>query len=331
MKRARIASAALALTLAAAPFAAVAAAPLRVDGEVYARRSSALMPPNVERMWQFAITQLAADGAPVKRGQTVISFDSSDVIKQLTEKRSQLKEKQSELDKLDLELAERERTERLATAEAQAALDKAQRKTQQPAELIAGIEYRKLVVARQQAERKMELARKREALSAEQRRQERRLLAAERDQLQADVDRLQRSQRALEVVAPRDGLMMHRSNFEGEKFDVGSQVWVGQTVAEIPDMSTLAVRAELAERDLSQVKVGAPVRIVVEGGAGSVLRGKVASVGRAVRSKSQVQPVPVLDLDVQLDDPRAPLRPGQAVRVEIAAAAAAAANAGAGR
>jgi len=311
-----------ALALACACAAAGAATPLRVDGEVYARRSSALMPPNIERMWQFSITQLAPDGAPVKRGQAVISFDSSDVIKQLTEKRSQLKEKQSELQKLDLELADRERTERLATAEAQAALEKAKRKTEQPAELIAGVEYRKLVVARQQAERKFDLARKRETLSAEQRRQERRLLASERDQLQADVDRLQRSQQAMEVTAPRDGLMMHRSNFEGEKFDVGSQVWVGQTVAEIPDMSTLAVRAELAERDLGQVKVGAPVRIVVEGGAGSVVRGKVASVGRAVRSKSQVQPVPVLDLDVQLDDPRAPLRPGQAVRVEIAASGA---------
>ncbi|QWP77789.1 efflux RND transporter periplasmic adaptor subunit [Lysobacter sp. K5869] len=316
----RLVAAAAALALSAMSLAA-AAAPLRVDGEVYARRSSPLMPPNIERMWQFNITQLAPDGTPVKRGQPVISFDSSDVIKQLTEKRSQLKEKQSELQKLDLELADRERTERLATAEAQAALEKAKRKTEQPAELIAGIEYRKLVVARQQAERKMELARKRETLSAEQRKQERRLLAAERDQLQADVDRLQRSQQALEVIAPRDGLMMHRSNFEGEKFDVGSQVWVGQVVAEIPDMGTLAVRAELAERDLGQVKVGAPVRIVVEGGAGSVVRGKVASVGRAVRSKSQVQPVPVLDLDVQLDDPRAPLRPGQAVRVEIAAGA----------
>lgn len=301
--------------LAAAP--TLAAAPLRVDGEVYARRSSALMPPSVERMWQFNITELATDGTPVKKGQPVIRFDSSDVIKQLTEKRSQLKEKQSELGKLDLELAERERSEHLATAEAQSELEKAQRKTQQPVELIAGIEYRKLLVKRTQMERKMALARKREALSAEQRRQERRLLSSELGQLQADVDRLQRSLAALNVIAPRDGLMMHRSNFEGEKYDVGSQVWVGQTVAEIPDMSTLAVRAELPERDLQRVAVGAPVRIVVEGGAGSVLSGKIASIGRAIRSKSQVQPVPVLDLDVQLDDPRAPLRPGQAVRVEI--------------
>ena len=43
----------------------------------------------------------------------------------------------------------------------------------------------------------------------------------------------------------------------------------------------------------------------------------VASIGRAVRSKSRVQPIPVLDMEVVLDDPSAPLKPGQAVRVEV--------------
>jgi HlyD family secretion protein len=65
------------------------------------------------------------------------------------------------------------------------------------------------------------------------------------------------------------------------------------------------------------VKVGVPARIVVEGGGGSVHHGKVAGIGRAVRSKSQVQPVPVLDLEIRLDDAKAKLRPGQAVRVEL--------------
>ena len=31
----------------------------------------------------------------------------------------------------------------------------------------------------------------------------------------------------------------------------------------------------------------------------------------------QVQPVPVLDLEIRLDDAKARLRPGQAVRVEL--------------
>lgn len=311
----------LALTLA---FHAAPAATLRIDGEVYAQRTASLMPPSIDRLWNFTITQLAPDGAPVKRGDVVLAFDSSEVVRQLMEKQSLLKEKQSQLDKLLLELAERERSERLGTAQARSEREKAQRKTALPAGLIAGIAYRKLLVTREQMERKMALAERRERLAGEQRRQEHRLLASEVAQLQADVRRLQQSMAALNVIAPRGGLMMHKSNWSGEKYDVGSQAWRGQTVAEIPDGTTLAVRAQLPERDLRRVAVGAPVRIVIEGGAGSVFQGTVRSIGRAVRSKSQVQPIPVLDLEIALDDPRAKLKPAQAVRVELTVAGAAA-------
>ena len=314
MKRQRVA---LALLLAACVTAPVGAEALRIDGEVYARKTAALMPPSVDTIWQFNITQLAPDGAPVEKGDVVLAFDGNELNQQLMAKNSQLAEKQRELERLLLDLAERERTERLATAEAVATLDKAQRKTSQPPEVIAGIEYRKLVVARAQAERKLTLARQRERLSAVQRREERRLLASEVDKLRGDIAELQGWIDSLNVTAPRSGLMMHKSNWNGEKYDVGSQVWRGQSVAEIPDTSTLAVRAELPERDLHRVEAGTPVRVVVEGGAGIAVRGKVASIGRAVRSKSRVQPIPVLDMEVVLDDPSAPLKPGQAVRVEV--------------
>lgn len=293
------------------------AATLRIDGEVYALEKSSLMPPSIDRVWNFNVTRLAPDGEPVKQGDVVLAFDSNQIVQQLTEKRSQLQEKQRELEKLELDLAERERTEQLFTAEAQATLDKAERKTEQPRELIAALQYDKLVEERLRAERRMQLAARREGLAAEQRRQERRLVNAELAQLQADVDRLQASLAQLNIVAPRSGVMMHKSSWGGEKFDVGSQVWRGQTIAEIPDSTSLAVRAELPERDLLRVVIGAPARIVVEGGGGSVHRGTVAAIGRTVRSKSQVQPIPIVDVEIRLDDGAARLRPGQAVRVEL--------------
>ncbi len=310
----RGAALALALALAAA---GAHAATLRVDGEVYARRSVQLVPPPVNRMWQFNITRLAPDGSTVKQGETVLAFDTSELVRQLAEKQSLLQEKKRELENLTLDVAERERSQRLATAEAEAQRDKARRKTEQPRELIAALEYDKLVEERRRTERRAALAQVGERAAAEQRRQELRLVQSELRQAQDDVDRLQDSIAALELPAPRDGVFMHKSNWSGEKFDVGTQVWRGQTVAEIPDPDTLAVRAQLPERDLQRVQVGAPARIVIEGGGGNVHHGKVASIGRAVRSKSQVQPVPVLDLEIRLDDAKAKLRPGQAVRVEL--------------
>ena len=308
----------LLMLLLAAPLpASLHAATLRIDGEVYALEKSSLMPPVIDRMWNFNISRLAPDGEPVKEGDVVLAFDGNQLVQQLSEKQSQLQEKQRQLENLELDLAERRRNEALLTAEAQAVLDKAQRKTEQPRELIAALQYDKLVEERTRAQRRMALVTRREGLAAGQRRQEQRLVQAELAQLQADVDRLQQSLASLNITAPRSGVMMHKSSWSGEKFDVGSQVWRGQTIAEIPDDSTLAVRAELPERDLLRVAAGAPARIVVEGGGGGVHRGKVSSIGRTVRSKSQVQPIPIVDLEILLDDASARLRPGQAVRVEL--------------
>lgn len=293
-----------------------AAAALSIEGEVHARESAVLLPPTIEGKWSLTITQIAADRSPVEKGEVVVRFDANELMQDLAEKQGELAEKQRELEKLELDLAERARTEALATAKARAELEKAQRKTQQPQALIPGIEYRKLVIAREQAEQRMALMQRREGLAAEQRRQERQLLQAQIDELQAEVDELQQSMSALTLVAPRDGLMLHKS-WNGEKFDVGSKVFRGQAVAEIPDLSTLAVRATLPERDLHRVRVDMPVRVVAEGGAGIAVRGRIAAVGRAVRSKSQVQPVPVLDLRIELVDPDVSLKPGQPVRVEI--------------
>ena len=294
-----------------------AAEPLRIDGEVYAQSSASLMPPAIDQLWQLNITKLHPDGAPVKKDDIVLVFDGGETQKNLMEKQSALKEKQSQHERLKMDLAERERNERLATEQQRAALDKARRKATQPADLLRRVDYQKLVIEREQAEAQMKLAERREVLAAEQRRQEMRLLESEMSQLQADVRQLMQALQQLSVKAPRDGVMLHKSNFQGEKFDVGSQVWRGMAVAEIPDLATLAVRAQLPERSLTRVKVGDRARIDVEGGAGRALTGTVREIAPAIRSKSRVQPVQVVDVLLHVEGDTRGLKPGQPVRVEL--------------
>ena len=293
------------------------AAPLSLDGEIVARESAAIMPPAIDDLWQLNITQLAPDGRPVKKGDLVVGFDGGETQKKLLEKRSALKEKQTQREKLTLDLAERERSERLATEEARSKFEKAQRKATQPADALPRIDYQKLVIERDQMQAQMRLVERRETLAAEQRRQELRLLASEIGQLEADVATLDGAIAALNVLAPRDGVMLHKSSWNGEKFDVGAQVWRGQAVAEIPDLSTLEVLAQLPERDLTRLGAGARARVSVEGGAGRALSATVREIGRVVRSKSRVQPVPVIDVRLALEGELNGLKPGQPVRVEI--------------
>ena len=296
---------------------AAQAAPLTLDGEVVAQQKAALAPPSIDELWELNITQLTPDGVAVKQGEVVLTFDGGEVQKKLMEKQSALKEKQTQREKLVLELAERERNERLATEEQRAKLEKAQRKATQPVELLKRIDYQKLVIEREQAQAQMALIERREEIAAEQRRQEQRLLASEIALLEDESAKLMQALGELEVKAPRDGVMLHKSNWQGEKFDVGSQVWRGQAVAEIPDLATLAVRAQLPERELTRLTLGARARVSVEGGAGRALAASVTEIGRVVRSKSRVQPVPVLDVMLALEGEVTGIKPGQPVRVEI--------------
>jgi multidrug resistance efflux pump len=296
----------------------IAGAAPKATGEVYAQSTAAISPPIVEDLWQLTVTQMAGDGSPVKKGDALVSFDGAEVMKSLTAKRSELEEKKRTQEKLRLELAEKARTEALTAAEAHADAVKAQRKATQPEAYVAGVEYKKLLIDRRKAEQKEAKSRERETVAADERAAEQRAADADVKRLSADVERMQSSLDSLNLTAPRDGIFLHATMpWNGEKIEIGKQVWRGMSVGEIPDVNTLAVRASLPERDLSRVKAGDAVRITLEGGSGQTLSGHIESIGLGVHSKSKVEPVPVVDLRIALDTSKIALKPGQPVQVEI--------------
>lgn len=304
----------------------VDARPLRADGEVYARRSLAISPPAVDGLWQMTVTQMAGDGERVKKGMPVVVFDGSQVTKNLTAKQSELSEKLRKQEQARLDLADRAREAELATAQARAEMEKARRKANQPKAYVAGVEYAKLVIARTKAERRLALTAERERVAAAERIAEQQMADADVAQVQHEVKVLSDALASLTVPAPRDGIVLHQGSWDGNKIDTGSQVWMGQSVAQMPDLRTLAVRASLPERELTRVHQGQRVRVVIAGGGDRTVGGIVASIGGNVHSKSRVEAVPVVDLVVTLDPNHLHLKPGQAVRVDFPSDAAPAAT-----
>lgn len=297
-----------------------AAQMLRLEGEIAAARSVPISPPSVDNQWLYQITELVPDGSQVRAGQVVVAFDATEVARRLQETDSRHNEKRSERERLLLDLAERERTEALTLEEQRAELRKAERKAAQPAELLRSVEYRKLVIQRGRAEQRLALFEQRYAAGRAQRAAERTLVEVELAQLEADVASLGTAVGALQVKAPRDGILVLRSDWHGQRFEVGTQVFVGQSVAEIPDPTSLMIRATAPERELLRLAVGASAQVRVEGGAGRQIEARVTRIGAAVRSKSRHQPIPVVDVELALEGDTAGLRPGQAVGVELRAA-----------
>jgi multidrug resistance efflux pump len=127
---------------------------------------------------------------------------------------------------------------------------------------------------------------------------------------------LTEGQSRMTVKAPRDGMIVYRPQFNGEKFAVGGQVWMGLSVATLADQNQLIVQAKVPEVQSAGVTVGQLARVTVPG-SNVDLSARVSSLGRTYHGKSRSQPVVVRDLELDFDSVPKGIKPGTAVQVTL--------------
>lgn len=296
---------------------AAAPAPLALEGDVASRVQIPIAPPAIRDVWRYTLAQLVPEGSIVEAGQAVATFQAPDVSTRLQTKRSELKEKQRASEKLKLDQADEERSGALAVREAQANADRAERKAKMPKDLIRRVDYDKLVIDRAFTAQLAAFAVRERDAHARARKAEMDGMLAEIDQLEHSISMLEEGQQALTVKAQRRGVVLYRNQFNGEKFVIGSQVWMGLSVATLADPDQLIVNAKVPEAQSHALLSGQVARIIVPG-ANLTLDAHVTSVGRTFHGKSTSQPVIVRDVTLQFDNPPKGVKPGTAVQVSIA-------------
>ena len=291
---------------------------LTVEGEIASRGALAVSPPSIPHVWQYKLAQIAPEGTLLEAGQQIAQFESNDVTTRLIAQQGTLNEKLRALDKLKLDQTEADRAGELAVAEAQSNADKADRKATMPKELIRRVDYDKLVIERVEKNQLAKLAVTQHQAQMRARHAERAGLQAEIAQQQTQIAALAKGQAALKVVAPRRGLVVYRTGFDGQKFSAGSQVWVGLTVATLADPERLYIAANVPEAQSSRVRVGQAARVTVPG-SNQTLNARVVALGRAFHGKSTAQPAIVRDVELQFDGGTSGLKPGAAVQAVLVA------------
>ncbi len=302
--------------LASADVAPGTTASLSVEGEIASRLTMPVAPPTIPFIWQYKLARLAPEGMMVEAGQPIAVFEAGEVTNQLINQQGKLREREMALEKLKLDQSEAERAGLLAQAEAQSNAEKAERKASLPKELIRRVEYDKLVIERAEKTELSRLAKSQFEAQQRARLAERSDLESEVGQLRAQIAALLKGQAGLSVLAPRRGLVLYRSNFNGEKFNIGTQVWMGLSVATLADPDQLCVNAKVPEAQAAGVHVGQAARVTVSG-ARQALPARVSALGRAFHGKSAAQSTIVRDIELQFDAPPKDLKPGAAVQVEI--------------
>ena len=286
---------------------------VEVTGSLEAFESDRFGPPQLTDVWDFKIAMMAPEGSEVKKGQPVLSFDTSELRRRLDEKTAERDEAQKLIEKKRADLALRTKDERLKLAEADARMRKTALKLDAPTDIVG-------VKERQQVELDYELA-KRETAAIRSRlgsleraaEAEIRLLESRQREAARAVETSQASIRAMTTLAPRDGTVIYVLNpRNGEKKKVGDTCWRMERVMEIPDLTRMLGKGEVDEVDAGRVVVGQRVSFRLDAHPDDVFYGTITSAGTTVQQKKNTRdPLKVLQVDINLEktDP-AKMRPG---------------------
>ena len=289
---------------------------IETSGTVVSKTKQMFTPP-AGFQWNRTISYLAKEGQHVRQGDLLITFEGTNEDERLRQTTRELELKTAELEALIEKHTQEIEKEKLDLADAKSKADKARRKAEQPVNLVPSLEYRKLVEQREMAELLVEQLSKREGLSKQARDASRRALETSISRLQHRRNSVLEEISGLTIHAPREGLVVVGTNFQGQKIDVGEMVQASSVVLELVDGSEFRVQADVAESQAANLKLGQFVRMKSEGSIDSEFTGTIHTLGSTVRRKSRRSLEMVREFIIELDEPNENLKLGMPVMVVV--------------
>jgi HlyD family secretion protein len=274
--------------------------------------------PSVERVWRYTISNMAPEGKAVKEGDLILAFDAREITQRLQLKQAELDTAGKELERMRLQEEQTRQDLALQYEEEKVNKQKAVRKADVPEDLIAPMEFQKKKMELELADLQEKLAEKR--LSAQISGMKSRIQVQESKVrlLTAEVERLMRDVQKMNVLAPKEGIVVYTPDWNGKKKIVGDMCWLGETILELPDLSRMQMKAVILEVQAGRVQTGQQAEVRLDSNPDRVYKGVVTSLGTVFRVKSDSQPAIVFDavIDLSESDPEL-MRPGMAAGVDI--------------
>ena len=130
----------------------------------------------------------------------------------------------------------------------------------------------------------------------------------------AEIERSRKVPPTINWSAPRDGIVLERNVSDGMKMAAGTSLF------RLADISTIWVLADVPERELSDVRIGAPTTVRLRGRPGVAFEGRVSVIYPQIAEATRTAKV-----RIELANPDGVLLPNMYADVEIGAGDASAA------
>jgi multidrug efflux pump subunit AcrA (membrane-fusion protein) len=292
---------------------------VRCRGELVSTRSVQLVAPmhiaGLQIAWQ------APPNSEVKEGDIVIRFDSSLAKQQLLEKQATLKQAQATLEQAVAQARITSEQDRLDLASAHVDVEKAKLEVSKQ-ELVSKLQGEESKIDLGLAEEKLRVQEATNNLHQTSDAQKVGSATRLRDKAQEEIDVTTDRLAHMEMHAPAAGVVVYTNNFSqgwinAKPFKVGDSVWPGSVVGEIPDVTTLQMKAKLEETDRGRIGPGQDARILVDPFPEKPFPGKVASISPLVEQEFDWPPTRNFRAMASFNEPDKRLRPAMNARVDF--------------
>lgn len=298
---------------------------LQLRGDIRPIRSITLTAPSSGSDLQ--IVEIAKNGAVVNPGDVVVQFDTTTQQRTLEQKRSELKQAESVIDRTESELRRRVQAAQTDLEQARLAAERARLDLGQK-EIKSPRDAEKLDIALSNAEQKVkELGTK---VGAERASATADVASArqKRDKASFDVRETERIIGNMTMRAPARGALNLLPNYRAAamfsgsapEFRAGDRAYFGAPIAELPDLTTVQMSCHIDEEDRARVQNDRAVLVRVDAIPNHELKGAVAEISMMAKPDFRAWP-PTRNFDVliTLRDSDPQLRSGMsaAARIEL--------------
>ncbi len=291
----------------------------RVTAEGVLRAATATpvsVPRDVQGMVRLA--WLAPDGSVVAAGEVVARFDGREMQQRLEDGQADLESAGLAVDKANVESTDKVRGLGTDLQVADLELDLAQRFRKTDDSVFSRNEILESSLDGELAEARKEHATVSRETQRDLGKTQAELLAIGQRRARLTIDRAEAGLEALEVRSPHDGLLTLKRNWRGEVPEVGSELWSGQEIAEIPDLATLEAEVFVLEADAGALAEEKPATVVVEAAPERAWAAKVRHVDAVAKPRRRQSPVQYFGVALEIEDADpALLKPGQRVRATL--------------
>ena len=289
------------------------------EGELEAVNAINLSSPSVPMRFgmNMKISYIVKDGTEVNAGDTVLTFDPTEINKAIADAEGKLEISNAELEKM-IAQQESDLEELRADYEVTRISHQISKINFEHAEYESDMKKKEIQLNLEKAEialqRANEQIENRIKINTEEIKQKNLTITQDQTRLNEALNAL----KLLTVVTPSPGIAILTRNWSsGNKYQVGDQTYSGNPLISLPDLSLLKAIVRINEVDIAKIVRGLEVEIKPDAFSESKFTGVVRDVANLAVNKQGSTKIKVFPVAIYLNETNKDLLPGLTVSCRI--------------